>query len=54
MTDTQLDALDKLIAAVEAGEFDGHPAKYNAFARAWEAGSTGVAHDNDRECSFAC
>ena len=37
MTDTQLDALDKLIAAVEAGEFDGQPAKYNAFARAWEA-----------------
>ena len=33
MTDTQLDALDKLIAAVEAGEFDGQPAKYNAFAR---------------------
>lgn len=33
----KLDALDRLIAAVKAGEFDGQPFKYNAFAKAWEA-----------------
>ena len=34
---TRKEALAKLIAAVEAGAFDGVPVKYNAFARAWEA-----------------